>query len=63
MYTEFLDNNHISEPTLELHRRAAPSVGGITTQLVLTQREILEEGRTEKKTLACTFIVPRFMVI
>ena len=41
--------SHISEPALELHRRATPSVGGnITAQLVLTQGEIPEEGR--KKT-------------
>ena len=48
---EFLNNSHISEPTLELHSRAAPSVRGITTQSVLTQREIPEEGRTEKRLL------------
>ena len=39
----------ISEPALELHSRAALSVRGITAQLVLTQGEIQEEGRTEKK--------------
>ena len=42
---EFLDNSHISE----LHSRAAPSVGGSTTQLVQPLGEIPEEGRTEKK--------------
>ena len=46
---EFLDNSHISEPALELHSRAAPSVGGITAQSVQPQGEIPEEGRTEKK--------------
>ena len=46
---EFLDNSHISEPALELHSRTAPSVGGTTAQLVLTQGEILEEGRIEKQ--------------
>ena len=38
--------SQISEPALELHSRAAPSVGGnITTQSVLTQEEIPEEGQ------------------
>ena len=46
---EFLDNNHISEPALELHSRAVPSVRGITTQMVQPQGEIPEEGSTEKK--------------
>ena len=36
---EFLDNSHISETALELHSRAAPSVGGITAQSILTQGE------------------------
>ena len=40
---------YISEPALELHSRAAPCVGGITAQLVLTQGGFPEEGRTEKK--------------
>ena len=41
--------SHISEPALELHSRAAPSVGGnITAQSVLTQGEISEEDRSEK---------------
>ena len=39
----------VSDPTLELHSRAAPSVRGIiTNQSVLTQGEITEEDR--KKT-------------
>ena len=42
---EFLDKSHISEPALELHSRPMPSVGGITNQWVLTQREIPEKGR------------------
>ena len=48
---EFLDNSPISEPALELHSRAAPSVEGIIAQSVLPQGEIPEEGRTvrEKK--------------
>ena len=29
---ESLDNSPISEPALELHSRAAPSVGGVTAQ-------------------------------
>ena len=41
--------SHISEPALELHNRAAPSVGGIAAQLVQPQGEIPKEGRTEKK--------------
>ena len=32
-----MDNGPLSEPTLELHSRAAPSVGGITAQSVLPQ--------------------------
>ena len=48
---EFMDNSHISEPAPELHSRAAPSVGGITAQSVQPQGDILEEGRTDKKTL------------
>ena len=41
--------SQISEPALELHSRAAPSVGGnITAQLVLTQEEISGEGRYKK---------------
>ena len=51
---DFLDNSHISEPALELHSRAALSVGGITAQSVQPQGEIQEEGRTEKK-----IILPR----
>ena len=47
---EFLDNNHISEPSLELHSRATPSVGGITAQSFQPQGEIPEKGRTEKNT-------------
>ena len=46
---EFLDNSHISELTLDLHGRAAPSVGGITAQSVQPQGDIPEEGRTERK--------------
>ena len=45
----------ISEPALELHSRAAPIVRGITTQSVLTQGKIPEEGRTGKKTNDFTF--------
>ena len=42
--------SHILDPALELHRRATSSVrGNITTQSVLTQGEILEEGRYQKK--------------
>ena len=42
-----------SEPALELHNRAAPSVGGkITAESVQPQREIPEEGR--KKTFLQT---------
>ena len=45
--------SHISEPALELHSRAGPSVGGnITAPLVQPRGEILEEGRKKtKKTL------------
>ena len=45
--------SHISEPALELHSRAAPSVGGnIIAQSVQSRGEILEEGRKkQKKTL------------
>ena len=44
-----MDNSHISEPALELHGMAALSVrGNITTQLVLTQGEIPEEGSRKK---------------
>ena len=46
---EFLDNSHISEPALELHSRATPSVECITAQSVQLQGEIPEEGRTEEK--------------
>ena len=43
----------ISEPALELHSRAAPSVrGNITTLLVQTQGDIPEEGRSKKKASA-----------
>ena len=42
---EFLDNSHISELALELHSRAAPSVGGIIAQLFQPQGKIPEEGR------------------
>ena len=44
-----IDNSYISEPSLELHSRALPSVGGITAQSAQPQGEIPEEGRTEKK--------------
>ena len=41
--------SHISEPALELHSRAASSVGGnITAQSVQPQGEIPEEGRRKK---------------
>ena len=46
----FLDNSHISKPSLELHSRAAPSVRGIiTAQSVLTQGKIPEEGRKKMR--------------
>ena len=42
--------SHISEPTQELHSRAAPSVRGIiTAQSVQLQGEIPEEGRRKNK--------------
>ena len=45
--------SHISELALKLHSRAAPSVrGNITAQSVLTQVEIPEKGRSEKKMTA-----------
>ena len=45
-----MDNSHLSEPALELHSRAAPSVGGIIpAQLVLTQGEISEKGTKKQK--------------
>ena len=41
--------SHISEPALELHSRAAPSVrGNITAQSVQPQGEIQEDGRRKK---------------
>ena len=46
--TPFL-NSHSSEPTLELHAGLHQESGGyITTQSVLTQNEIPEEGRSRK---------------
>ena len=45
--------SHISEPTLELQSRAAPSAGGnITAQSVQPQGEIPEEGRKKLLNLA-----------
>ena len=44
---EFLDNSHISEAALELHSRAAPSVGGITAQSVQPRRN--PGGRQKRK--------------
>ena len=46
---EFLDNSLISDPALELHSRAAPSVGGITAQLVQPQGEIRRRAEQKKK--------------
>ena len=42
--------NDLSEPALEPHSRAVTRVGGnIIVQSVLTQGEIPEDGRSEKK--------------